>query len=230
MLLDASESPAWSRRLEGAPTTLQELLEWLDRVAKPHLLVIQPDRCLVSLCSNTGRIFDDVFKADEIARHSELLCDEVRRAHLLLSSKGRHNLPDYPSITNDPHKAEKHHEDFRRWLIDRIENESKLANGFGAAAGGQTDSESDRKQKKKKRVFSDAARACARAYRRALESGERKNRKLFCQDWTAESGHKYRHTNGKPPSWKTIDRALQDHPDEWNPSPDTADKSADTVV
>lgn len=97
-------------------------------------------------------------------------------------------------------------------------------------SGGRADTATDKKPRNKKRVLTAEARACGLAYRRALASGDKRSRKYFCQDWTAENGHKYKNLAGQKPSWATIDKALQEHPEAWKPAADTADKSADTEV
>ena len=107
---------------------------------------------------------------------------------------------------------------------------SQLSGHVVSKPSGPADTETDKKPGKKQRVLTDAARACGRAYRRAVTADDKRTRKQFCQDWTAENGHKYKSEAGKSPSWQTIERALRDHPEAWKPATDTANKPADTEV
>ena len=107
---------------------------------------------------------------------------------------------------------------------------SKQSDEKQTKGSGQSDTKSDKKPGKKKRVPTDAARACCRAYRLAIANGDKRTQRLFCQEWTAENGHRFKNEMGKPPSWRTIERALQDHPELWKPAADTSDKSSDTAL
>jgi hypothetical protein len=109
-------------------------------------------------------------------------------------------------------------------------DDSQLSQRVEPKGSRQTDRKADEKQEKKTRVLSDAARACGRAYQRAIANGDKRTRKEFCQAWIAEHGNKYKSANNRAPSWRTIDKALQDHPEAWKQTPDRADKSTDADV
>ncbi|MFZ1935841.1 MAG: hypothetical protein WBL72_06185 [Thermoguttaceae bacterium] len=105
---------------------------------------------------------------------------------------------------------------------------SELSRPKPPKRGRQTDNKTDKKPKKINRVVTDPVRKCGIAYRHAVARGYDESRKKFCKDWVLDNGHKYRNESGKIPCWSTIDRALQAHPELWQPTADTADKSADT--
>ncbi len=96
-------SPSWARRQE--PTSLGALLEWLHRVAAPHLAVLAPDRCIVFHGANTGMTLTGVPDAAKVQAAAILLWDETARACDWLADHGYHDAPTRRPRTADPDEA-----------------------------------------------------------------------------------------------------------------------------
>jgi len=112
-------SPSWAHRDE--PANLNELLQWLRRVARPHLDIIAPDRCVVSHSANTGVPLTIGPSKADLAKHAELLWDETSRACDWLADHGYSDAPTRQAKTADADRAHSQYRTVEQYISLRMQ-------------------------------------------------------------------------------------------------------------
>ena len=109
---------SWAHR--DLPPDLPSLLEWLERVARPHLAVVAPDRCVVSNNANSAKPVPDGPSPADLALAAETLWDEVSRACDWLQFFGHPSAPVRPHKTIDPDESQLCYWEVRSWICSKL--------------------------------------------------------------------------------------------------------------